>query len=129
MPKIQTFVSSAIEEEINNIVQQKKMEGANHFEANLSNTTSMLVELGLRVYKLQRERKEEGFSQTEFNKVMLENMMKTSLISQKLMRMTAKNSELQGLDDFTLNSMAPQIKNGVDTMMEKFFPADEGNSE
>lgn len=122
MPKIQTFVSSAIEEEINNIVLEKRTEGADRFEANLSNTTSMLVELGLRVYKLQRNRQEGGFSQVEFNKVMLENMIKTSLISQKLLRISSRSTEIIGVDDFELSRMSAQIKSGVDTIMEQFFP-------
>lgn len=122
MPKIQTFVSSAIEEEINNIVLEKRTEGADRFEANLSNTTSMLVELGLRVYKIQRNRQEGGFSQVEFNKVMLENMIKTSLISQKLLRISSRNAEIHGVDDFEISRMSSQIKMGVDTIMEQFFP-------
>lgn len=123
MPKIQTFVSNPIEEEIINIVNEKRTEGADRYEANVSNTTSMLIELGLRVYKLQREKREAGFSQIEFNKVMMENMMKTSLICQKLIKINAKNSEVQGVEEFLLNGMALQIKNGVDSVMEQFFPA------
>lgn len=122
MPKIQVFISNPVEEEILNIVQEKRSEGADRNEANVSNTSSMLIELGLRVYKLQNEKKEGGFSQTEFNKIMLENMMKTSLICQKVIRMSSKSSEVQGLDEFTLGSMSSQIKTGVDSVMEQFFP-------
>jgi len=122
MPKIQVFITNPVEEEIQNIVQEKRSEGADRSEANVSNTSSMLIELGLRVYKLQNEKKEGGFSQIEFNKVMLEHMIKTSLISQKLIRMSAKNTELQGLEDFKLGTMSSQIKAGVDSVMETFFP-------
>lgn len=125
MPKIQVFISNPIEEEILNIVQEKRSEGADKSEANVSNTSSMLIELGLRVYRLQNQRKEGGFSQTEFNKIMLENMMKTSLICQKVIRMSSKNSEVQGLDEFTLGTMSSQIKTGVDAVMERFFPVEE----
>lgn len=125
MPKIQVFISNPVEEEILNIVQAKRSEGADRNEANVSNTSSMLIELGLRVYKLQNEKKEGGFSQTEFNKIMLENMMKTSLICQKVIRMSSKNSEVQGLDEFTLGNMSSQIKTGVDSVMEQFFPKGE----
>lgn len=125
MPKIQVFISNPIEEEILNIVQEKRSEGADKSEANVSNTSSMLIELGLRVYRLQNQRKEGGFSQTEFNKIMLENMMKTSLICQKVIRMSSKNSEVQGLDEFTLGNMSSQIKTSVDAVMERFFPVEE----
>jgi hypothetical protein len=126
MPKIQTFVSSAIEQEISNIVQQKKMEGANHFEANLSNVTSMLVELGLRVYKLQGERQGGGFSQIEFNKVLLENVIKSNLVCQKILAINTQNEEVKGQEGLSnLSLIAGQIKNTSDAVMENFFPAKE----
>jgi hypothetical protein len=56
---------------------------------------------------------------------MLENMMKTSLICQKVIRMSSKNSEVQGLDEFTLGNMSSQIKTSVDAVMERFFPVEE----
>lgn len=128
MPKIQTFVSSAIEQEISNIVQQKKMEGANHFEANLSNVTSMLVELGLRVYKLQGERQGGGFSQIEFNKVLLENVIKSNLVCQKILAINTQNEEVKGQEGLSnLSLIAGQIKNTSDAVMANFFPAEESN--
>ncbi|HEY1844002.1 MAG TPA: conjugal transfer relaxosome DNA-binding protein TraM [Buttiauxella sp.] len=128
MPKIQTFVSSAIEQEISNIVQQKKMEGANHFEANLSNVTSMLVELGLRVYKLQGDRQEGGFSQVEFNKVLLDNVLKSNLVCQKLLAINTQNEEVKGQEGLSnLTLIASQVKNTSDAVMVKFFPCEEDN--
>lgn len=129
MPKIQTFVSSAIEQEISNIVQQKKMEGANHFEANLSNVTSMLVELGLRVYKLQGERQGGGFSQIEFNKVLLENVIKSNLVCQKILAINTQNEEVKGQEGLSnLTIIAGQIKNTSDAVMVNFFPAEEDSN-
>ena len=37
----------------------------------------MLLELGLRVYEAQMERKESAFNQAEFNKLLLECVVKT----------------------------------------------------
>lgn len=129
MPKIQTFVNSVIEQEISNIVRQKKMEGANHFEANVSNVTSMLVELGLRVYKLQGERQEGGFSQVEFNKVLLENVIKSNLVCQKVLAINTQNVEVKGQDDLSnLTLIAGQIKNASEAVMDKFFPAEESDA-
>lgn len=125
MPKIQVFITNQVEEEIQNIVQEKRTEGADRSEANVSNTSAMLIELGLRVYKLQGERKEGGFSQAEFNKIMLENMMKTSLICQKLIKINARNSEVKGMEEFSVGNMAVQIKGGVDLVMDNFFPDNE----
>jgi hypothetical protein len=36
----------------------------------------MLLELGLRVYEAQMERKESGFNQMAFNKALLESVLK-----------------------------------------------------
>ncbi|MGE4687776.1 conjugal transfer relaxosome DNA-binding protein TraM [Yersinia enterocolitica] len=124
MPRIQTFVSNDIEQEIVDIINIKRSEGASKDEANVSNTTSMLIELGIRVYKLQRQKSEGGFSQVEFNKVMLENMMKTSFVCQKLLGMNSYNSEIQGMPKFQFQEMKVQIKKDVDNMMEKFFPSE-----
>lgn len=127
MPRIQTFVSNDVEIKLNDIVSIKRTEGASREEANISNTTAMIIELGIRVYELQRERAEGGFSQIEFNKVMLENMMKTSAISQKMIKILSKTSEVQGLDEFSIKAMSPQIKAVVDATMEQFFPSIDGS--
>lgn len=126
MPRLQTFVSNEVEQEIVDIINVKRSEGATKDEANVSNTTSMLIELGIRVYKLQRVKQEGGFSQGEFNKVMLDNMMKTSLICQKLLRINSNNSEIKGIDEFAFNSMAAQIKNTATGVVTQFFPNHEG---
>lgn len=125
MPRIQTFVSNDIEQEIVDIINIKRSEGASKDEANVSNTTSMLIELGIRVYKLQRQKSEGGFSQIEFNKVMLENMMKTSFICQKLLGVNSFNSEIQAMPKFQYKEMATQIKSDVDSVMVNFFPSED----
>ncbi|MFV8801876.1 conjugal transfer relaxosome DNA-binding protein TraM [Yersinia sp. LJYL362] len=125
MPRIQTFVSNDIEQEIVDIINVKRSEGASKDEANVSNTTSMLIELGIRVYKLQRQKSEGGFSQIEFNKIMLENMMKTSFICQKLLGINSYNSEVQAMPKFHYKEMATQIKSDVDSVMANFFPSED----
>jgi len=121
MPRLQTFVSNVIEQEIRDIINVKRGEGATKDEANVSNTTSMLIELGIRVYKLQRVKQDGGFSQVEFNKLMLENVMKTSLICQKLLRINANNSEVNGIEEFVFNTMAVQIKSTATEVVTRFF--------
>ncbi len=43
----------------------------------------MLLELGLRVYDAQMERKESAFNQTEFNKLLLECAVKNTVNGSK----------------------------------------------
>lgn len=128
MPRIQTFVSNDIEQEIVDIINIKRSEGATKDEANVSNTTSMLIELGIRVYKLQRQKTEGGFSQVEFNKTLLEHMMKTSFICQKLLGINSYNSEVQGIPHFQYKVMSTQIKSDVSNVVLNFFPSDDEES-
>ncbi len=57
MPRIQTFVSNQVREEIENLVTERRQEGATENDATVSSVTSMLIELGLRVYRIQREKR------------------------------------------------------------------------
>ncbi|EEY7959244.1 TPA: hypothetical protein K8323_004929 [Escherichia coli] len=57
MPRIQTFVSNQVRKEIENLVTERRQEGATENDATVSSVTSMLIELGLRVYRIQREKK------------------------------------------------------------------------
>lgn len=128
MPRIQTFVSNDIEMKLSDIVNIKRSEGASKDEANISNTTAMIIELGIRVYELQHERKESGFSQIEFNKILLENVVKSNLVCQKLLAINTQNVEVKGQDALSnLSLVAGQIKNASESVMGKFFPIeDEG---
>nr|QUN03555.1 TraM [Salmonella enterica subsp. enterica serovar Weltevreden] len=56
MPKIQTYVNNNVYEQITDLVTIRKQEGIE--EASLSNVSSMLLELGLRVYMIQQEKRE-----------------------------------------------------------------------
>jgi hypothetical protein len=47
-------------EKINAIVEKRRMEGAKDKDVSFSSISTMLLELGLRVYEAQMERKESG---------------------------------------------------------------------
>lgn len=128
MPRIQTFVSNDIEMKLSDIVKIKRSEGASKDEANISNTTAMIIELGIRVYELQHERKTSGFSQIEFNKILLENVVKSNLVCQKLLAINTQNVEVKGQDSLSnLSLIAGQIKNASEAVMTNFFPSEEDN--
>lgn len=124
MPRIQTFISNDVESEIMDIIQMKISQGATKSEANLSSTVAMLIELGVRVYNLQSQKKEGGFSQLEFNKIILENIMKTSFICQRLIGINSYNTEIQNIPVFQFNEMAEEIKDDIKEVLGKFFPSD-----
>ena len=126
MPRIQTFVSNDIEMKLSDIVKIKRSEGASKDEANISNTTAMIIELGIRVYELQHERKANGFNQIEFNKILLENVVKSNLVCQKLLAISIQNVEVKEQDALSnLTLIAGQIKNASDAVMANFFSSEE----
>ncbi|AUT30020.1 hypothetical protein C1192_23950 (plasmid) [Escherichia marmotae] len=78
MPRIQTFVSNQVRKEIELLVTERKQGGATEADATVSSVTSMLIELGLRVYHMQQEKKENSFNQMEYDKVMLDTLARVS---------------------------------------------------
>ncbi|EFL92645.1 TraM conjugal transfer protein [Candidatus Regiella insecticola LSR1] len=128
MPKIQVFVSKAILENINTIVIDKRNDGAKEHEANTSNTASMLIELGLKVYELQQKKTDSNFNQTEFNKVILENVVKTSFICQKLLGINSFMSEIQDNEKLDYKLMAYAVRNDTAEVINEFFPKNEENT-
>ena len=51
MAKIQVYASDEVTEKIKSIVERRKTEGAKEKDVSFSSVSSMLLELGLRVYK------------------------------------------------------------------------------
>ncbi|EBO9732031.1 relaxosome protein TraM, partial [Salmonella enterica] len=91
MPKIQTYVNNNVYEQITDLVTIRKQEGIE--EASLSNVSSMLLELGLRVYMIQQEKREGGFNQMEYNKLMLENVSRVRAMCTEILKMSVLNQE------------------------------------
>ncbi|WP_411706163.1 conjugal transfer relaxosome DNA-binding protein TraM [Edaphovirga cremea] len=123
MPRIQTFISNPILEDINDIVNEKRQEGASSQDASISSTTSILVELGLRVYKMQRERREGRFNQAEYNKLMIENMMKVSFMYSKILKKDSLMEEIKNEPEYLWSSMTTDIRSKVESVVEVFFPS------
>lgn len=100
MAKIQAYVSDEVAEKINVIVEKRKAEGAKEKDISFSSISTMLLELGLRVYEAQMERKESGFNQMEFNKLMLENVIKTQLSMAKVLGISSLSPHVAGIEKF-----------------------------
>ncbi len=62
----------------------------------------MLLELGLRVYEAQMECKESSFNQTEFNKVLLECVVKTQSSVAKILGIESLSPHIAGNPKFEL---------------------------
>lgn len=125
MPRIQTFVSNQVREEIESLVTERRQEGATEVDATVSSVTSMLIELGLRVYRIQREKKESGFNQMEYNKVMLDSMARVRMMCTEIMKMGTLTQESLSDGGFKLDNMRKAIGRFAEDQVGVFFAEEE----
>lgn len=128
MPRIQTFVSNQVREEIESLVTERRQEGATEHDTTVSSVTSMLVELGLRVYRIQREKKEGGFNQMEYNKIMLDNMARVRAMCSEIMKMGALSHEVISNGNFDNEVIKRSIAKFAEDQVSIFFP-EEGETD
>ena len=129
MAKIQAYVSDEVAEKINAIIEKRKSEGAKEKDISFSSISTMLLELGLRVYEAQMERKESGFNQMEFNKVLLENVIKTQLSMAKVLGISSLSPHVAGIEKFEFKKMVPDIQEDTREIVAKFFPIENEDDE
>ena len=122
MAKVQAYVSDEIVYKINKIVERRRAEGAKSTDVSFSSISTMLLELGLRVYEAQMERKESAFNQAEFNKVLLECAVKTQSPVAKILGIESLSPHVSGNPKFEYANMVEDIREKVSSEMERFFP-------
>ncbi|HBL6797843.1 TPA: relaxosome protein TraM [Escherichia coli] len=122
MARVNLYISNEVHEKINMIVEKRRQEGARDKDISLSGTASMLLELGLRVYDAQMERKESAFNQTEFNKLLLECVVKTQSSVAKILGIESLSPHVSGNPKFEYASMVDDIRDKVSVEMDRFFP-------
>ena len=125
MAKVQAYVSDEIVYKINKIVERRRAEGAKSTDVSFSSISTMLLELGLRVYEAQMERKESAFNQAEFNKVLLECAVKTQSTVAKILGIESLSPHVSGNPKFEYANMVEDIREKVSSEMERFFPENE----
>ena len=126
MARVNLYISNEVHEKINMIVEKRRQEGARDKDISLSGTASMLLELGLRVYDAQMERKESAFNQTEFNKLLLECAVKTQSTVAKILGIESLSPHVSGNPKFEYASMDDDIREKVSVEMDRFFPKNDG---
>ncbi|HBT3263095.1 TPA: relaxosome protein TraM [Klebsiella pneumoniae] len=122
MAKIQVYVNDNVAEKINAIAVQRRAEGAKEKDISYSSIASMLLELGLRVYEAQMERKESGFNQMAFNRTLLESMVKTQFTVNKVLGIECLSPHVNGNPKWEWSGLIENIRDDVSEVMEKFFP-------
>ncbi|HCD0790109.1 TPA: relaxosome protein TraM [Salmonella enterica subsp. enterica serovar Dublin] len=126
MARVNLYISNEVHEKINMIVEKRRQEGARDKDISLSGTASMLLELGLRVYDAQMERKESAFNQTEFNKLLLECAVKTQSTVAKILGIESLSPHVSGNPKFEYACMVDDIREKVSVEMDRFFPKNDG---
>ncbi|HBY9808177.1 TPA: relaxosome protein TraM [Klebsiella pneumoniae] len=122
MAKIQVYVNDNVAEKINAIAVQRRAEGTKEKDISYSSIASMLLELGLRVYEAQMERKESGFNQMAFNRALLESMVKTQFTVNKVLGIECLSPHVNGNPKWEWSGLIENIRDDVSAVMEKFFP-------
>ncbi|MDV1392334.1 conjugal transfer relaxosome DNA-binding protein TraM [Klebsiella pneumoniae complex sp. WS3221] len=129
MAKIQAYVSDEVAEKINAIVEKRRVEGAKDKDVSFSSISTMLLELGLRVYEAQMERKESGFNQMAFNKVLLETVLKTQFATNKILGISCLSPHISGNQKFEWRFMIDNILEDTKEVVDTFFPESEESDE
>ncbi|MEJ8913728.1 conjugal transfer relaxosome DNA-binding protein TraM [Escherichia coli] len=104
-------------------VQKRRQEGARDKDISLfRNCFNACLNWGLRVYDAQMERKESAFNQTEFNKLLLECVVKTQSTVAKILGIESLSPHVSGNPKFEYASMVDDIREKVSVEMDRFFP-------
>ncbi|MFP8759931.1 conjugal transfer relaxosome DNA-binding protein TraM [Klebsiella grimontii] len=125
MPRVQVYISDEVVEKVNAIIANRRSGGAKDKNVNFSSISSMLIELGLRVYEAQMERKESGFNQMAFNKALLEYVVKTQFSVNKVLGMECLSPHVRDDPKWQWKNMIQNIQDDVQEVLRGYFPEDE----
>ncbi|EIU2314799.1 hypothetical protein L4K04_003719 [Salmonella enterica] len=127
MPRAQVYITQNNYKRIQSIVDAKKEDGADRTEANVSSVAAMLLDIGLRIYEFQQKKEQEegvdgegegngdvNLGSIEINKVIMENILKTSYASTILLQMVGNINEVKGVEFFNYENVKLQIREKVD---------------
>ncbi|KAB0547376.1 hypothetical protein F7Q90_21360 [Pantoea stewartii subsp. stewartii] len=132
MPRAQVYITQNNYKRIQSIVDAKKEDGADRTEANVSSVAAMLLDIGLRVYEFQQKKEQEEEIESAgdgniltgsavLNKVLLENILKTSYASTILLQMVGNINEVKGIESFNYDNVKLQIRERLDNDLASLF--------
>lgn len=130
MPRAQVYIKQNNYKIIQSIVDAKKEEGA-RTETNVSSVAAMLLDIGLRVYKLQQKKDQEEDTRMngnneisdmmEFNKILIENAIKKTYASTLLLQMVDTIKDVKEIEFFSYNNLKNDIKNKSEKKIKEMF--------
>lgn len=113
--KVTVYLKNPVIDEIKGLVEEDIQAGAHPEEVSFSSKTSMLLELGLRVYNLRRS-EHAGSGRDEFDKLMITSILEAKYLSQF---MTKTLSEMNSID---VAAVKERVKRNINNDIEQFFP-------
>ncbi|ARW85440.1 conjugal transfer relaxosome DNA-binding protein TraM [Aeromonas salmonicida] len=116
MPKVTVYLKNTVIDEIKGLVEEDIQAGAHPEEVSFSSKTSMLLELGLRVYNLRRS-EHAGNGRDEFDRLLLHSSLESMFLSQHLA------AKLVNMEKIEKDALRMSIDRKVAEKMEPFFPA------
>lgn len=134
MPRAQVYITQNNYKRIQAIVDAKKEDGADRTEANVSSVAAMLLDIGLRVYEFQQKKEQEegvdgggegneddNLGSIEINKVIMENILKTSYASTILLQMIGSIDEVKNIESFSFENIKSQIREKTNEELNKIM--------
>ncbi len=132
MPRAQVYISQNNYKRIQSIVDEKKEDGADRTEANISSVAAMLLDIGLRVYEFQKKKEQndeiekneicaDSSDMRVFDRIMLENILRASYASTIILQMVGEMEELKGTESFNYDKVKSQIRSRIHEQMDKIF--------
>ncbi|ECB7316542.1 conjugal transfer relaxosome DNA-binding protein TraM [Salmonella enterica subsp. enterica serovar Chester] len=134
MPRQNVYLKQKTLDEIRNLMDERKAEGATPSDANMSSICSELLEIGLRVtlQMKKREQQEEnngGLTDEEkFRRECLDGIIKTKVISQNLLKLFYSLEEVKQDSRFNYTEMVDEIKEKAELQLQHAL-GDPGNHE
>lgn len=131
MTRLQVYITKANLEKIKSIVNHERNHGADRNEANLSSVAAMLLNLGLQFYEFQQENKRDGRNdQPEnddakkiamFNRIMMENVLKTSYASATILQMVGELDEIKNKSSYIFSDVKSMIRRKTESKLNEIF--------
>lgn len=131
MTRLQVYITKANLEKIKSIVNYERNHGADRNEANLSSVAAMLLNLGLQFYEFQQENKRDGRNdQPEnddakknamFNRIMMENVLKTSYASATILQMVGELDEIKNKSSYIFSDVKSMIRRKTESKLNEIF--------
>jgi len=131
MPRAQIYITKANLEKIRSIVNHERNHGVDENEANLSSVAAMLLNLGLQVYEFQQRKKQNGENdQPEnddakkvamFNRILMENVLKTSYASAAILQMVGELDELKNKNSYGFHDLKSMIRRKTENKLSEIF--------